>query len=89
MRDADIPIDEDDSEDLLIEIEKSLKERERSGVIRLEVDSKVKGELLSILKKELKVKNDDIYKINGPIDFTFLNKLYSEDGFDKYKYKAI
>ncbi len=56
MRDADIPIDEDDSEDLLIEIEKSLKERERSGVIRLEVDSKVKGELLSILKKELKVK---------------------------------
>ncbi|MFR4619441.1 MAG: polyphosphate kinase 1, partial [Oscillospiraceae bacterium] len=89
MRDADIPIDEDDSEDLLIEIEKSLKERERSGVIRLEVDSKVKGELLSILKKELKVKNDDIYKINGPIDFTFLNKLYSEDGFDKYKYKPF
>ena len=89
MRDADIPIDEDDSEDLLIEIEKSLKERERSGVIRLEVDSKVKSELLSILKKELKVKNDDIYKINGPIDFTFLNKLYSEDGFDKYKYKPF
>ena len=89
MRDADIPIDEDDSEDLLIEIEKSLKERERSGVIRLEVDSKVKSELLSILKKELKVKNDDIYKINGPIDFTFLNKLYSENGFDKYKYKPF
>ena len=43
MRDADIPIDEDDSEDLLIEIEKSLKERERSGVIRLEVDNKVKA----------------------------------------------
>ena len=68
MRDADIPIDEDDSEDLLIEIEKSLKERERSGVIRLEVDSKVKSELLSILKKELKVKNDDIYKINAELE---------------------
>ena len=73
MRDADIPIDEDDSEDLLIEIEKSLKERERSGVIRLEVDSKVKGELLSILKKELKVKNDDIYKINEEL------KNYNEE----------
>ncbi len=89
MRDADIPIDEDDSEDLLIEIEKSLKERERSEVIRLEVDCNIKSELLSILKKELKVKNDDIYKINGPIDFTFLNKLYGEDGFDKYKYKPF
>lgn len=89
MRDADIPIDEDDSEDLLLEIEKSLKERERSGVIRLEVDCNIKKELLSILKKELKIKNDDIYKINGPVDLTFLNKLYSMDGFEKYKYKPF
>ncbi len=89
MRDADIPIDEDDSEDLLLEIEKSLKERERSGVIRLEVKDDIKSEVLSILKKELKVKNDDIYKIKGPIDFTFLNTLYSEDGFSKYKYNPF
>ncbi|MCC8014052.1 MAG: RNA degradosome polyphosphate kinase [Eubacterium sp.] len=89
MRDANIPIDEDDSEDLLLEIEKSLKERERSGVIRLEVDCNIKKELLSILKKKLKVKNDDIYKINGPIDLTFLNKLYGEDGFSKYKYEPF
>lgn len=89
MRDADIPIDEDDSEDLLLEIEKSLKERERSGVIRLEVDCNIKSELLSILKKSLRVKNEDIYKINGPVDLTFLNKLYSERGFDKYKYKPF
>lgn len=89
MRDADIPIDEDDSEDLLLEIEKSLKKRERSGVIRLEVDCNIKNELLSILKNELNIENNDIYKINGPIDFTFLNKLYSEDGFSKYKYKPF
>lgn len=89
MRDADIPIDEDDSEDLLLEIEKSLKERERSGVIRLEVDCNIKPELLSILKKSLSVKNEDIYKINGPVDLTFLNKLYSKNGFDKYKYKPF
>lgn len=89
MRDADIPIDEDDSEDLLLEIEKSLKERERSGVIRLEVDCNIKPELLSILKKSLRVKSEDIYKINGPVDLTFLNKLYSENGFDKYKYKPF
>lgn len=89
MRDADIPIDEDDSEDLLLEIEKSLKERERSEVIRLEVDSGIKDELLSILQEELNVKEDDIYKINGPIDFTFLNEIYSEEEYDKYKYKPF
>lgn len=89
MRDADIPIDEDDSEDLLIEIEKNLKKRERSGVIRLEIEQDVSKELLEKLKEELDIEKNDIYKINGPIDLTFLNKLYSLDGFDKYKYKPF
>lgn len=86
MRDADIPIDEDDSEDLLIEIEKNLKKRERSDVIRLEVQSDMKDKLLDILTKELDVDDDDTYKIQGPLDLTFLNKIYSADGFDNYKY---
>lgn len=86
MRDADIPIDEDDSEDLLQEIQKNLKERERSEVIRLEIDESVNEKLLKILKKELNIKNDDVYLIKGPIDLTFLNKVYSQDGFDEYKY---
>ena len=89
MRDADIPIDEDDSEDLLSEIEKSLKKRERSGVIRLEIEQDVNKELLDILKDELEIEKDDIYKMNGPVDLTFLNKLYGIDGFDAYKYKPF
>ncbi|MCI5604161.1 MAG: RNA degradosome polyphosphate kinase [Clostridia bacterium] len=89
MRDADIPIDEDDSEDLLLEIEKNLKQRERSEVIRLDVDLNIKKELLSRLKKELKIENEDIYKVNSPLDLTFLNKFYSQSGFEKYKYKPF
>ena len=86
MRDADIPIDEDDSEDLLEEIQKNLKERERSQVIRLEVDENINEYLLKILSDELHTKKDDIYFIKGPVDLTFLNKIYSQKGFGKYKY---
>ncbi|MDO5398432.1 MAG: RNA degradosome polyphosphate kinase [bacterium] len=89
MRDADIPIDEDDGEDLLLEIEKNLKKRERSGVIRLEAESGISKRLLEILKKELKIGKEDIYKIPGPVDITFLNKLYSERGFSRFKYKPF
>ena len=85
MRDADIPIDEDDTEDLLEEIEKNLKQRERSEVIRLEVQEDIDKKLLSFLKTELEVGKEDIYKIPGPLDLTFLNKLYSEP-FDQFKY---
>lgn len=89
MRDADIPIDEDDSEDLLEEIQKNLKERERSEVIRLEIDEDANKELLKILSNELEIKENDIYMINGPIDLTFLNKIYSQKGFDEYKYEPF
>ncbi|MBR0366717.1 MAG: polyphosphate kinase 1, partial [Clostridia bacterium] len=87
MRDADIPLDEDDSEDLLEEIQKNIKERERSEVIRLEIEDGVNKELLRFLSDELGVKKSDIYLIKGPIDLTFLNKVYSAKGFEKYKYK--
>ena len=87
MRDADIPLDEYDSEDLLKEIEKNLKQRERSQVIRLEIEESVNKELLKFLSSEIKVKKNDIYLIKGPVDLTFLNKIYSQKGFEEYKYE--
>ena len=86
MRDADIPIDDREAEDLLEEIEKNLKKRERSSVIRLEVDDDIGKSLLKLLTKELEISKEDVYKINGPIDLTFLNQLYSEPGQEQYKY---
>ncbi len=85
MRDAEFTIDEEDAEDLLEEIAKKLKKRERSSVIRLEVEEGIDKRLLSTLKKELDVSEADVYKITGPIDLTFLSKLYSE-GADELKY---
>lgn len=89
MRDADIPLDDDDNEDLLKLIQANLKERERSEVIRLEIEEKADKELLKILSDELKTKKDDIYFTKGPIDLTFLNKVYSQPGFDELKYKPF
>ena len=41
MRNADLPIDEDEAEDLLVEIQKQLKKRQWGEVIRLEVEDKM------------------------------------------------
>ena len=51
--------------------------RQWGEAIRLEVESKIDKKLLNFLKEELHIaSDDDIYKINGPLDFTFLMKLY-------------
>jgi len=85
MRNADLTIEEDEAEDLLKEIEKQIKKRQWGEAIRLEVEDEVDERLLSMLKKELSIHNDDIYKIHGPLDLTFLMKLYGIDGFDHLK----
>ena len=87
MRNADFDLDEDDTEDLLEEIKKQLKKRRRGEVIRLEIEDKTDKRLLKILKKEFEIENSDIYMINGPLDLTFLMKMYGLEGFDRLKYK--
>ena len=87
MRNADLSIDEEEAVDLLEEIQKQLKRRQWGEVIRLEIEDKVDKRLLKILKKELQVETESIYEINGPLDLTFLMKMYGMKGFDNLKTK--
>ena len=87
MRNADLTIDEDEAEDLLVEIQKQLKKRQWGEVIRLEVEEKIDKRLLKILKTEFSIKNEDIFYIAGPLDLTVLMKVYGMEGFEQYKTK--
>ena len=53
MRNADFELDEEDTADLLKELQKQLKKRQWGEVIRLEVEDKIDKRLLSILRKNL------------------------------------
>lgn len=85
MRNADLTIDEEEAVDLLEEIQKQLKRRQWGEVIRLEIEEKMDKRLLKILKKELAVSSEDIFEINGPLDLTFLMKMYGMSGFERLK----
>ncbi|MCR4781950.1 MAG: RNA degradosome polyphosphate kinase [Lachnospiraceae bacterium] len=85
MRNADFDIEEDEAEDLLKEIERQLRKRDWGEVIRLEVESGIDKKLLNVLKTNLGIKEQDVFKINGPIDLTFLSKIpKKEDRCDLY-----
>ena len=85
MRNADLTIDEDEAADLLKEIQKQLKKRQWGEVIRLEAEAGMDSRLLEILRTEFHIKDEDIFSIHGPLDLTFLMKMYGLDGFDSYK----
>lgn len=72
-RNADLTIHEEGARDLLIEIEKELKKRKWGAVSRLEVKtSEIQQKVLNYLLEQLEIHRDDVYKIHGPLDITFL-----------------
>lgn len=85
MRNADLTIDEEEAEDLLKEIERQLKKRQWGEVIRMEIEEDVDKRVLKRLKKEFDIHSADIYEIPGPLDLTFLMKMYGMRGFDHLK----
>lgn len=87
MRNADLTIEEDEAEDLLKEIERQLKKRQWGEAIRLEIEEKADKRLLAMLQNELDIVSDEIYYISGPLDLTFLMKMYSIEGYEHLKNK--
>lgn len=78
-RNADLTIHEEGAADLLIEIERFLKERTRGAAVRLEIDiSKNDSTNGSFLRSELGLSEQDVYKFDGPLDLTFLFGLTSD-----------
>ena len=89
MRNADLDIDEDEAEDLLKVIEEQVRKRRYGEIIRLEVEEDIQPELLEFIATELSIASKDVFCVNGPIDLTFLMKVYStiDEEFPSLCYK--
>ncbi|MDR0404839.1 MAG: polyphosphate kinase 1 [Oscillospiraceae bacterium] len=83
-RNADLDIDEE-AEDLLIEIKKSIKKRDRGTPVRLEITTKMDLKTKKFLCSSLNVKKYEVYSVNGPIDLTFLSKFAELEEMKSYK----
>lgn len=72
-RNADLTIHEEGAQDLLVEIEKELKKRKWGVGSRLEVrEGEMDDDVLEYLLDEFEIEEADVFKIDGPLDLTFL-----------------
>ncbi len=71
-RDGTIDIDEDQSTDLLTEIEQGLRLRGRGVPVRLEVEANMPARMREWLCEELHVSALETFAIPGPLDLRFL-----------------
>ncbi len=78
-RNADLELEEEESEDLLASMEQELLRRKFGPPVRLEVDRDIEPELLRTLMDELNVKEEDISRYKEPLDLTGLNQIADID----------
>lgn len=78
-RNADLELEEEESEDLLATMEQELLRRKFGPTVRLEVDRDIRSELLTTLMGELSVKEEDVSRYKQPLDLTGLNQIADID----------
>ena len=74
-RDAELELDDEGGRTQLEIVERELRRRRRSDVIRLEASASASEELLAQLRDHLDIASEDVYIVPGPLDLRFLMTL--------------
>lgn len=81
-RNADLSFEEDkfedSEEDFRLHVSKLLKKRSRMSVVRLELDRRIGGDFLKLLKKRIVVEDQQIYVSRSPLNMSYVFPLISQ-----------
>ena len=75
-RNADLSLEEEEADDLLVAVEMELRRRRFGRAVRLEVDVSTTPEVTELLLRELDLGPDDLYKVEGPLGLGGLWAVY-------------
>jgi len=78
-RNADLAVEEDEADDLLVAVEMELRRRRFGSAVRLEITSAADPALVERLRAELDVPRDGVYMLDAPIDLSGLWAVYALD----------
>jgi len=86
-RNSDLYIDEEEAENLLRTIEEELRRRARGNAVRLEIEHGCPADMRRVLLDIFKLTEEDIYLVNGPLNFLHLMPLASIDALSSLRDK--
>lgn len=78
-RNADLALEEDEADDLLLAIEEELRRRRFGAAVRLEVERSMPAATRQILLRGIGLTDDDCYEIRGMLDLTGLRVIAEID----------
>jgi polyphosphate kinase len=78
-RDAEVAIQEVESDDLLETVEEAVWRRRFRDAVRLQVTSTMNPKILELLTSNLELDQSDVYRVTGPLDLGRVRHLMSLD----------
>jgi polyphosphate kinase len=88
-RDAEMEFDDEGGRTHLEVVERELRRRRRSDVVRLEIEASASPALLDLLAEQLDVSGEDVYPVPGPLDLRILMGLTEVPGYDWLRDKPL
>ena len=81
-RDAELEFDDEGGRTHLELVERELRQRRRSDIVRLEIDASATAEMVDLLRRQLDIEPVEVYCVAGPLDLRVLMGLTELPGFD-------
>ncbi len=88
-RDTELEFDDEGGRTQLELVERELRWRRRSEVVRLEVEAAASKELVALIRRKLDVTADAVYAVPGPLDLRLLMGLVELPGFEALRDRSL
>ncbi|HUR35622.1 MAG TPA: polyphosphate kinase 1 [Vicinamibacterales bacterium] len=80
-RDAELEFDDEGGRTQLERVERELRRRRLSDVVRLEIEAGASRELVALLCEQVEITEDDVYAVSGPLDLRVLTQVIDLPGY--------
>ncbi len=80
-RDAELDFDDEGGRTQIERIERELRRRRISDVVRMEIQASASAELVSLLCEQVEIAQNDVYAVNGPLDLRVFMQLVEVPGY--------
>ena len=84
-RDAEMEFDDEGGRPHIELVERELKRRRRSDIVRLEVEAAASAAMVDLLRQQLDIEPIEVYCVPGPLDLRVLMGLTELPGFDELR----
>ena len=84
-RDAELEVDDEGGRTQLEVVERELRRRRSSDVVRLEIERTTSPELLQLLQQQFDIGGSETYLVDGPLDLRVLMGLVELPGFEELR----